>query len=113
MDKAQRTIYGSFVWERKEEDVSEKGRKRSKSPRAKQSLGRWLFLLSILMQTWFCDDAAVGRLEPKEKAEVLDIIIVSYVVECTFVDLEGKKLSGGAEGKAPEKVQAVKRSRPD
>ena len=65
------------------------------------------------MQNWFCVDAAVGRLEPKGKAEVPEIIIVSDAVEGTFVDLGGQKPSGGAEGKAPEKVEAVKRSRPD
>ena len=36
VDKAQRTSL--FVSERKEEDVKEKGRKRNKSPRAKQFL---------------------------------------------------------------------------
>ena len=39
---------------------------------------------------WFCVDAAVERLEPKGKAEVPEIIIVSDAVESTFVDLDGK-----------------------
>ena len=45
-----------IVSERKEEEVKEKGKKRNKSPRAEQLLGRsgrWLFLLLILMQNWF------------------------------------------------------------
>ena len=79
----------------KEEEVKEKGTKRNKSPRAKQLLGRsgrWLFLLLILMQKWFCVDAAVGRLEPEGKGKVPEIIIVSDVVEGTFVELDGKSL---------------------
>ena len=74
--------------ERKEENVKEKGRKRNKSPRAKQVLGksgRWLFLLLILMQNWFCVDAAAGRLEPEGEAEVPKIIIVSDAVRGTKV----------------------------
>ena len=58
--------------------------KRNKSPRAKQVLGksgRWLFLLLILVQNWLCIDAAAGRLEPEEEAELLKIIIVSDAVE--------------------------------
>ena len=92
--------------ERKEEDVKEKGRERNKSPRAKHFLGRsgrWLFLLLILLQNLFCINAATRRLESEGAAEVLEIIIVSDAVEGTFVDLDG-------EGKAPEKMEAVKRS---
>ena len=93
LTKRKEQFAGLFVSERKEEDVNEKGRKRNKSPRAKQLLGRsgrWLFLLVI--QNWFCVDAAVGRLEPKGKAEVPEIIIVSDAVEGTFLDLDGKSL---------------------
>ena len=53
-----------FVSARKEEDVEEKDRKRSKSRRVKQVLGRsgrWLFLLLILVQNWVCLDAAAGE----------------------------------------------------
>ena len=46
----------------------------------------------ILMQNWFCVDAAAGRLELKEEAEVREIIIVSDAVEGTFVDRDGKSL---------------------
>ena len=84
-----------LVSERKEEEVKEKGKKRNKSPKAKQFLGRsgrWLFLLLILMQNWFCVDAAAGRLEPTGKAEVPEVIIVSDAVEGTFVNLDGKSL---------------------
>ena len=81
--------------ERKEADVKEKGRKRSKSPRAKQFLGRygrWLFLLLILVQNWFCVDAAAGRLEPEGEAEVPENIIESDAVRGTEVDLDGESL---------------------
>ena len=92
------------VSERKEEDVKGKSRKRNESPKAKQLLGRsgrWLFLLLNLMQSWFCVDAAAGRLEPKGGAEVPEIIIVSDAVEGTFVNFDG--------GRAPEKMEANKR----
>ena len=72
-----------LVSERKEEDLEKKGRERNKSPRTKQFLGRsgrWLFFLLILMQSWFCEDAAAVRLEPKGDAEVQEIIIVSDAV---------------------------------
>ena len=72
-----------------------KGKKRNKSPRAKQFLGRsgrWLFLLLILMQNWFCVDAAAVRLKPKGEAEVPEIIIVSDALKGTFADLDGKSL---------------------
>ena len=75
--------------------MKEKGRKRNKSPRAKQLLeksGRCLFLLLILMQNCFCVDAAAGRLEPNWEAEVPEIIIVSGTVEGTFVNLDGGSL---------------------
>ena len=50
---------------------------------------RWPFLL-ILVQNWFCvDAAALLRLEPKKEAEVPEIIIVSDAVEGTFVNLDG------------------------
>ena len=81
--------------ERKEKDWRKKGRERNKSPRTKQFLGRsgrWLFFLLILMQNWLCVDAAVGRLEPKGKAEVREIIVVPDALEGTFVDLDGKSL---------------------
>ena len=93
--KRKEQFASQFVSERKEENVKEKGRKRNKSPRAKQFLGRsgrWLFLLLVLMQNWFCIDAAVGRLKPKRKAEVPEIIVVPDAVEGTFVDLDGKSL---------------------
>ena len=67
-----------------------KGRERNKCPGTKHFLGRsgrWLFLLLILMQNWFCVDAAARRLEPKGEAEVPEIIIVSDAVEGTFVNL--------------------------
>ena len=41
--------------------------------------------------------------------EVPKIIIVSDAVRGTKVDLDGKKLSGGADGKAFEEEEAVKR----
>ena len=97
--------------ERKEEDVKEKGRKRNKSPRAKPfpgRSGRWLFLLLILMQNWFCVDAAVERLEPKGEAEVPGIIIVSDAVEGTFVDLGGKSLQEEQKEKHPRKWERSK-----
>ena len=93
--------------ERKEEDVKEKGRKRNKSPRAKQfqeRSGRWLFLLLILMQNWFCVDAAAGTLEPKGEAEVPEIIIVSDAVEGTFVNLDGESF----QKEQKEKYERVK-----
>ena len=86
-----------LVSERKEEDMEKKGRERNKSPRTKQFLGRsgrWLFLLLILMQNWFCVDAAVGRLEPKVEAEVPEIIIVLDAVKGTFVNLDWKRSKG-------------------
>ena len=91
VDKAQRTNLELLCVGRKEEDVKEKGRKRSKSLRAKQVLGRsgrWLFLLLILVQDWVCIDAAAGRREPKGKAEVPEN---HYRVGCG-VDLDGKSL---------------------
>ena len=98
--------------ERKEEGVKEKGRKRNKSPRAKQFLGksgRWPFLLLILMQNWFCVDAAAGRLDAKRRSGSARN---HDRVGCggTFLNLDGESLQGGAEGKTPEKVEADKRS---
>ena len=68
--KCKEQFASLFVSERKEEDLEEKGRNRNKSPRTKQLLGRsgkWVFLLLILLQKWFCVDAAVGRLEQEGK----------------------------------------------
>ena len=96
--------------ERKEEDL-EKGKKRDTSPRAKQFLGRsgrWLFLLLTLMQNWFCVDAAAGRLEPKGRAEVPEIMCVSDAVEGTFVDLDGRSLQEEQKGKHPRKWKRSK-----
>ena len=62
------------------------------------------------MQKWFSVDAAARRLEPKGEAEVPEMILVSDAVEGTFVKLGWQKPSGGAEGKVPERVEAVKRS---
>ena len=92
--------------ERNEEDVKEKDRKRNKSPRAKQfqgRSGRWLFLLLILMQNWFCVDAA-ATFKPKGEAEVPEIIIVSDAVEGTFVNLDGESL----QKEQKEKYERVK-----
>ena len=106
-------ISGFFVSERKEEDVEEKGRKRSKRPKAKQVLGksgRWLFLLLILVQKWVCIDAAAGRLEPEGEAEVPEMIIVSDAVGGTKVDLGWQRPSRKADGKASEKVGTARTS---
>ena len=68
VDKAQRTNCGPIcVGKEGEGDVEEKGRKRNKSPSAKQ------FLLVLCR---CCE----WRLEPKGKAEVPEIIIVSGAV---------------------------------
>ena len=100
-----------FVSERNEEGVKEKGRKRNKSLRTKQVLGRsgrWLFLLLILMQNWCCVDAAAGRLEPEGEAEVPKIIIVSDVVRGTKVDLDGESLQKDHKEKHPRKWKRSK-----
>ena len=100
-----------FVSERKEEDVKEKGRKRNKNPWAKQVLGksgRWLFLLSILLQNWLCIDAAAGRLEPKGEAEVPKIIIMSDAVRGITVDLDGRSLQEEQTGTPPRKWKRSK-----
>ena len=113
--KCKEQFASLLVSERKQEDAKEKGRKRSKSPRAKLLLGRsgrWLFLLLILMQNWFCIDAAIGRLQPKGKAKVPEIIIVSDAMEGTFVDLDGKSLREEQKEKY-QRVEAVKRSLSD
>ena len=106
VDKAQKHNL-LFVSERKEEEVKEKGIKRNKSPRARQFLGRsgrWLFFLLILMQKWFCVDAAAVRLEPKGEAEVPEIIIVSDAMDGTFVDLDGKSYHDMHEEKHPREL---------
>ena len=108
--KCKAQISSFFVSERKEEDVEETGRKRNKSLRAKQVLGksgRWLFLLLILGQNWLCIDAAAGRLEPEGEAEVPKIIIVSDAVRGINVDLDGKGLQV-KHRKASEKVETKK-----
>ena len=108
VDKAQRTL-GELICV---------GKKRRKGVRKRQEEGQefqgetisgkiWKMALLILMQNWFCVDAAAGRLKPKGKAEVPEIIIVSDTVEGTFVDLDGKSL----REKQKEKHQrVVKRS---
>ena len=109
--KCKAQISSFFVSERKEE-VEETGRKRNKSLRAKQVLGksgRWLFLLLILGQNWLCIDAAAGRLEPEGEAEVPKIIIVSDAVRGINVDLDGKGLQV-KHRKASEKGGNEKRS---
>ena len=106
--------FASFlVSERKEEDLKKNAERGTRVHRTNQFLvrsGRWLFLLLTLMQNWFCVDAAAGRLEPKGEAEVPEITIVSDAEEGTFVNLDGKSLQEEQKGKAPEKVEAVKRS---
>ena len=105
VDEAQRTIceLASVCRKGKEKIWGKKAeRERNKSPRTKEFLGRsgrWLFLLLILMQSWFCVDAAAGRLEPKGEAEVPEIIIVSDAVEGTFVNLDGKSFQEEHKGK--------------
>ena len=77
----------------------------SESPRRKQFLGRfgrWLFLLLILMQNWFCRCAA-GRLEPEGEAEVPELFVVSDAVEGTPVDLGGESRHEQVEAKLFEK----------
>ena len=109
--KRKEQISSFFVSDRKEEDVKEKGRKRNKSPRAKQFLGRsgrWLFLLLILVQNWLCIDAAAGRLEPEGEA-VPKITIVSDAVRGTKVDLDGKSLQERQMEKLPRKWRRPKR----
>ena len=59
------------------------------------------------MQTWFCVDAAAGRLEPKGEAEVLEIIIVSDAVECTFVDLDGESRLEQVEAKLSRRGREI------
>ena len=101
-----------FVSERKEEDVKEKGRKRSKSPRAKQVLGksgRWLFLLLILMQHWLCVDAAAEAGAKRGSGGAED----HYRVGCGQRHQNGpgwQKPSQGADGRASEKVEVVRRN---
>ena len=59
--------------------------------------------------SWFCVEAAAGRLEPKGRAEVPEIIIVSDAVEGTFVDLDGKSLRE-EQKENHQRVETVKRS---
>ena len=109
--KRKEQLVSPFVSERKEEEVKDIGRKRNKSPRATQFLGksgRWLFHLLILMQNWFCVDAAAGRLQPKGEAKVPEVIIVSDAVEGTFVDLDGRSLHEEQKGKQPRKWKRLK-----
>ena len=101
--KAQRTrLEFLCVGKERRRCKGERQTKRSKSPRVKQVLGtsgRWLFLLLILMQDWFCVDAAAGRLGPGGVAEVPEITFVSDAVEGTFVDLEGESHREQVEAK--------------
>ena len=65
---------------------------------------KWLFLIWILMQNWFCVDAAAGRLEPKGRGEVADNNIVSDVVVGTHIRATGWRTEpSSAERKTPEK----------
>ena len=108
--KRKEQISSFFVSKRNDEYVKKKGRKRNKSPRAKQvwgKSGRWLFLLWTLMQHWLCIDAAAGRLEPEGEAEVPKIIIVSDAVRSTKVDLDGKGLQEKQMEKVSEKVETA------
>ena len=111
--KRKEQFVNFLVSERKEEDVEKKGRERNDNPRTKQFLGRsgrWLFLLLILMQNWFCVGAAAGRLEPKRRSGSAGN---HYRVGCGgrhFRKPGWQKPSGGAEGKVLERVEAVKRS---
>ena len=109
--KCKAQISSFFVSERKEEDVEETGRKRNKSLRVKQVLGksgRWLFLLLVFGQNWLCIGAAAERMEPEGEAEVPKIIIVSDAVRGTKVDLDGKGLQVKQMAKASEKVETKK-----
>ena len=49
-------------------------------------------------------------LEPEGEAKVPEIMVVSDAVEGTFVDLDGKSLREEQKEKAPDRVEAVKRS---
>ena len=99
---AKNNLRTSLCQKRTKKIWRNEGRERYNTPRTKQFLGRsgtWRFLLLILMQNWFCADAAAGRLEPKGKAEVPEIMIVSDAVEGTFVNLEGESLQEEQKGK--------------
>ena len=89
-----------------------KAEKRNKSPKTKQFLGRsgrWLFLLLILMQNWFCVDAAAGRVEPKVRSGSAGNHCRVGCGGRHFREPGWRKHSKGAEGKAPEKVETDKK----
>ena len=54
--------------------------------------------LLILMQNWFCVDAAAGRLKLKGEAEVSEIIIVSDAMEGTFVSSRSESTRESGSG---------------
>ena len=72
--KYEEQISNFVVSERKEEDAEEKGRKRDRSPRAREAL---VNVGKMARQNWLCIDAAAWRLEPKGETEVPNIIVVS------------------------------------
>ena len=67
--KQQQHLVSLFVSERRRR-CERKRQEEEQESREKQfpgKYGRWLFLLLVLLQHWFCVDAAAGRLEPKGK----------------------------------------------
>ena len=93
--------------ERKQEAVKEKGRKRNKSPRAKQ-VWKMAFLSLDFDAELVVYRVAAGRLEPEGKAEVQKITIVSDAVGGTKVDLDGRSFQEERMGKPPRKWKRSK-----
>ena len=101
--KCKEQVTSFFVSERKEEAVQEKGRKKNKSPRTRQVLGksgRWLFLHLTLMQKWLCFDAGWSQKGKRRCRRSLSCRMRSEAPKWTWM----------ADGKASEKGEAGKRS---
>ena len=112
VDKAQ-SKNGELPFVGKKRRTCERKKQEEKQESQEQFLGRsgrWLFLLLILVQNWFCVDAAAGRLEPKGEAEVLEIIVVSDAVEGTFANLDGGSIQKEQKEKHQRKWKRTKRS---
>ena len=103
VDIAQRTSLDLLCVGKERRRCRRERQEEEQKPQSEEVLGRsgrWLFLLLIFVKNWVCLDAAAGRLEPEGKRRWRKSL------SCPG----WQKPSGGADGKASEKVETVKGS---
>ena len=72
VEKCKESIVSLFILRRKEDVKEKESRKRARRPKVRQTLekiGRWLFLLLLLEQSWLCVSAAAEG--PQRRTEAM------------------------------------------